>query len=337
MPKVGLLTGGGDSSAINAAIEAVTITLKQYGFEVIGFLNGWEGLVHNQAVHLQSQPLINIRQHPGTYLGTSRFNPIREKKIDQIKENLQAFAGLVVIGGDDTLSVAAELANYGLGVIGIPQTIDNDVWGTDGCLGFETAVERIVESVAELISTNVSHHKDMLVEVMGRDSGWLAVYSAVLAGAHEFLIPEEPVSLENLKTRILRVRAHNEPAMIIVAEGVNLPTRKIGEPVDSFGNQAFAGISFQLADQLEKSGLPRPRNVVLSYLQRGGKPAMDDEFLALRMGKKAAELIRQSQNGLMVALKQDQITTIPLSEVVGRRRRVPQEKIAFARSLLTRL
>lgn len=335
MPKVGLLTGGGDSSAINAAIEAVTITLEQYDYQVTGFQNGWDGLVHDQSLSLKSQALVNIRQVPGTYLGTSRFNPIREGKIQDILAHLSSFAGLVVIGGDDTLSVAAELARQGVNVVGIPQTIDNDVWGTDRCLGFETAVERIVESIAELVSTNVSHHKDMLVEVMGRDSGWLAVYSALLSGANEFLIPEEPVNLESLKTHMEEIRKQDEPAMIIVAEGVDLPGRELSAPVDSFGNQAFAGISFQLAEELEKEGLAKPRNVVLSYLQRGGKPSMGDELLALRMGRKAAQLIHQSQGGTMVALKQNQLTTVPLSEVVGKRQRVPQEEISFARSLLT--
>jgi 6-phosphofructokinase len=335
LPKVGLLTGGGDSSAINAAIEAVTITLEQSGYDVTGFQNGWDGLVHNHTLSLKSQALINIRQVPGTYLGTSRFNPVRKGKIQEILKHLSSFAGLVVIGGDDTLSVAAELANQGVNVVGLPQTIDNDVWGTDRCLGFETAVERIVESIAELVSTNISHHKDMLVEVMGRDSGWLAVYSAVLAGSHEFLIPEEPVDLKSLTERILQIRKHDEPAMIIVAEGVHLPGRQLSEPVDSFGNQAFAGVSFHLAEALEKEGLSKPRNVVLSYLQRGGKPSMGDELLALRMGKKAAQLIHQGQGGTMVALKQDKLVAIPLCEVVGKRRRVPKEEILFARSLLT--
>jgi 6-phosphofructokinase 1 len=334
LPKVGLLTGGGDSSAINAAIEAATIALEQYGFQVTGFKNGWDGLVHNQSIPLKSEEIANIRQLPGTYLGTSRFNPIRQGKIEEILNNLSDFAGLVVIGGDDTLSVAAELAKSGLPVVGIPQTIDNDVWGTERCLGFETAVTRIVEAIAELVSTNVSHQKDMLVEVMGRDSGWLAVYGAMLSGAHEFLIPEEPFSLENLKERIEQLRTKNQPAMIIVAEGVDLPNRKPAEIQDSFGNQAFAGVSFQLAEELAEAGLSKPRTVVLSYLQRGGKPAVSDELLALRMGRKAAELIHRSQGGVMVALKQNQLTSIPLADVIGRRQRVPQEIIDFARGLL---
>ena len=334
MPKVGLLTGGGDSSAINAAIEAATITLGQYGYEVVGFQNGWVGLVHNQSSSLNSQALVNIRQTPGTYLGTSRFNPLREDKIPEILEHLASYKGLVVIGGDDTLSVAAELAKRGVNVVGIPQTIDNDVWGTDRCLGFDTAVTRIVDSIAELVSTNISHHKDMLVEVMGRDSGWLAVHSAALAGAHEFLIPEETVDLPKLAERIRQIHRQGEPAMIIVAEGVDLPSRQESEPVDSFGNQAFAGISNFLAEELEAAGLPKPRNVVLSYLQRGGKPSMADELLALRMGKEAATLIHQSRGGTMVSLKDGQLQAIPLGEVVGKRQRVPQQEIDFARSLL---
>ena len=288
MPKVGLLTGGGDSSAINAAIEAATIALEQYGFQVTGFKNGWDGLVHNQSIPLKKR---GNSKYPTAARNLPRHLPLQSHppgKIEEILNNLSDFAGLVVIGGDDTLSVAAELAKSGLPVVGIPQTIDNDVWGTERCLGFETAVTRIVEAIAELVSTNVSHQKDMLVEVMGRDSGWLAVYGAMLSGAHEFLIPEEPFSLENLKERIEQLRTKNQPAMIIVAEGVDLPNRKPAEIQDSFGNRAFCRVSFQLAEELAEAGLSKPRTVVLSYLQRGGKPAVSDELLALRMGRKSS-------------------------------------------------
>lgn len=334
MPKVGLLTGGGDSSAINAALEAATKTCEQLGYEVIGFENGWEGLVENHSLLIKSHRIANVRQTAGTFLGTSRFNPLREDKIPQILTNLEDFQGLIAIGGDDTLSVAAKLAQEGVNVVGIPQTIDNDVWGTERCLGFETAVTQIVEAIGELVATNLSHNQNMLVEVMGRDSGWLAVYAAVLAGAHAFLIPEEDVDLDALIARISSINDAGKPAMVIVAEGVDLPGRQLDEPVDCFNNVAFAGASNELATALCQRGLAEPRTVILSYLQRVGTPSISDKLLALRMGKRAAELVHQSEGGVMVALRGSELVPVPLAEIIGKRQRISQEEIAFAKNLL---
>lgn len=321
--RIGVLTGGGDAPGLNAAIRAVTRKALAEGMEVLGFRNGWLGVLEKDFTPLDMHSVSGILYRGGTILGTSRTNPYsREGGPEEIHENLRDLEveALVPIGGEDTLGVARRLSQEGINLVGVPKTIDNDLYGTDYSIGFDTAVGVVMDSLDKLHPTAEAHHRVMLVEVMGRDAGWVATLGGLAGGADAVLVPEEPFSLEKLYAR-LRKR-HEELgklfSIVVVAEGAR--PRDGGQAVvggtqvDEFGHIRLGGIAHTLASQIEAATGYETRVVVLGYLQRGGTPSAFDRVLATRLGVAAVELIKAGQFGVMVGLRGNRILPISLEE-----------------------
>ncbi|MFC1931395.1 6-phosphofructokinase [Chloroflexota bacterium] len=315
--RIGLMTGGGDCPGLNAAIRAVTKTALQAGYEVIGFRDGWKGLIEDNKEILDSIKTSGIIDRGGTILHTSRFSPLRIENgtqiaLDRFKEF--GLTALVVLGGEGTLSVTGKLFRAGLPVVGIPKTIDNDIVGTDYSIGFQTAVQIATDALDRLRSTAESHHRAMLLEVMGRTAGWIATYSGLANGADAILIPEIPLTEEKMEELCQIVRGRNEMgkhfSIIVVAEGVKLNEKdKAGIPIRT------GELIGKIIEQ--KTGL-ETRFSSLDYIQRGGTPVAYDRNLALCLGVKAVELIQEGKYGEMAALKGNRITSTPLEQVVNK-------------------
>lgn len=318
--KIGILTAGGDCPGINAAIRGVGKTaILEYGMEVIGISSGFLGLINQEYATLDESQLSGILTLGGTILGTSRENPFKKgsafNAIDKpklIKKHYKEMGldALVCIGGNGTQRTAANLAEEGLNVIGIPKTIDNDVFGTDVTFGFDSALWIATEAIDRLHSTANSHKRIMVIEVMGHHAGWLALYSGMASGGDVILIPEMPFDV-NYVARYLKKRAINKKpySIVVVAEGIETPK----------GESAARYIGRNI---LELTGL-ETRETILGYIQRGGSPSPMDRVLATRYGAYAVELIAQKRFGEMVSLKGDTITSVPLNEVGGKLRLVP--------------
>ncbi len=317
--RIGILTGGGDCPGLNAAIRAVTQTAIQSGYEVTGFHDGWKGLIEKKSETLDSLQASGIIDRGGTILGTSRFSPLRIRNGPQAAlDEYQAMglSGLIVLGGNGTLSIAGKLYRGGLPVVGIPKTIDNDVAGTDYSIGFQTAVQIATDALDRLRSTADSHHRVMLLEVMGRNTGWIAVYSGMAAGADAILIPEIPFTREKLEELCQMVKGRNQRgkrfSIIVVAEGV--------KTVEIDGLSGWVGEI--LAKMIEeKTGL-ETRFSSLDYIQRGGTPVTYDRNLGTSLGIKAVELVKEGRFGEMAALRGNRITSCPLEKAVDREKPV---------------
>ncbi|TSA27314.1 MAG: 6-phosphofructokinase [Bacteroidetes bacterium] len=322
-PRIGILTAGGDCPGINAAIRGVGKTaILEHGMEVIGISSGFLGLINQEYTILEENQLSGILTVGGTILGTSRENPFKKShsmlSIDKpklIRKHYQELDldALVCIGGNGTMRTAAFLAEEGLNIIGIPKTIDNDVWGTDVTFGFDSALWIATESIDRLHSTANSHKRIMVIEVMGHHAGWLALFSGIAGGGDVILIPEVEFDIE-LVAKCLKKRAINKKpySIVVVAEGI--PTGKKDESAGLFIANAIKDLT----------GL-ETRETILGYVQRGGSPSPMDRVLATRFGAAAVELIAQNEYGLMVNLKGNQISSIPLSEVGGKLRLVPMD------------
>ena len=320
--KIGILTAGGDCPGINAAIRGVGKTaILEYGMEVIGISSGFLGLINQEYTKLEESQLSGILTLGGTILGTSRENPFKKgsafNAIDKpklIKKHYKELGldALVCIGGNGTQRTAANLAEEGLNVIGIPKTIDNDVYGTDVTFGFDSALWIATEAIDRLHSTANSHKRIMVIEVMGHHAGWLALYSGMASGGDVILIPEVKFDV-NYVARYLKKRAINKKpySIVVVAEGIEKPK----------GESAARYIGRNI---LELTGL-ETRETILGYIQRGGSPSPMDRVLATRYGAYAVELIAQKRFGEMVSLKGDTITSVPLAEVGGKLRLVPMD------------
>jgi 6-phosphofructokinase 1 len=312
--KIGILTAGGDCPGLNAAIRGVGKTaIVEYGMELIGFSSGYTGLIHKQFVELKEKDLSGILTLGGTILGTSREKPFKivteedNDKPSLIKNNYHELHldGLVCIGGNGTMKTAHLLSNIGLNVIGIPKTIDNDVWGTDVTFGFDSAVNIATEAVDRLHSTANSHGRVMIVEVMGHNAGWIALYAGMAGGGDIILIPEIDYSMDAVCKKIEDRYKQNKPySIIVVAEGIDHPK--------SLSAARFLSESIQAKVDVEA------RETVLGYTQRGGSPSPMDRILATRYGAYAAECIAKGNFGNMVAIRNNQLTTVPLEEVGGK-------------------
>lgn len=338
--RIGILTGGGDCPGLNAVIRAVVRKSLQNGFETLGILEGWRGLMEGKWEPLDLDKVGGILPRGGTILRTSRTNP--SKRPDGMKKVLENFekAGLhalVAVGGDDTMSVAVTLGETGKNIVGVPKTIDNDLSGTDQTFGFDTAVMTATEAIDKLHSTAEAHQRVMVVEVMGRDTGWIAVASGMAGGADVILIPEIPINLDDvadiLKRRQQRGR---EFSIAVVAEGCKLsehgekPHEVLqSQRLDEFGHVQLGGIGPALAKEIEKRTGFETRVVILGHIQRGGSPTAYDRILATRFGVAAADLIHRGDFGKMVALKGRDITAIPLKDALVTRK-VDQELYRIA-------
>lgn len=333
--RVGVLTGGGDSSGINAFIRALYLAVARDGGEVVGIQNGWAGLADLNTIPLSAKTVDSVTLQPGTMLGTSRTNIVKMGLIEQALENI-ARAGLthlVVLGGDDTLGVAGHLARVSnVPMIGVPQTIDNDIPGTDLTLGYATAVQRGVEAIAGIVPSNRAHGNPMLVEVMGRQAGWLSLQIALGTEADFVAIPEADWSIDEL---VHIHRSADRPILAVISEGVqneelNLEHTK----VDAFGNPALEGVVHQVADLFAKRAGKAPRVQVLGYIIRGGTPSVQDLNLAWSFANGVVAAMDQELTGQMVSWREGSIQYVPLEEIVGKRRTVPSELIADWRRLM---
>jgi ATP-dependent phosphofructokinase / diphosphate-dependent phosphofructokinase len=344
MRRVGILTGGGDCPGLNAVIRAVARRCFDRGYEVVGVADGWRGLVANDLTTLTSREVTGILPRGGTILGTTRTNPYKiEGGVDDVLRNF-AEAGLdalVAIGGEDTLGVAAKFfAEHDFPVVGVPKTIDNDLSATDYTFGFDTAVTIATEAIDRLHTTAESHNRVMVLEVMGRHTGWIAVMSGIAGGADVILIPEQPISVEAACAELEKRHGRGKDfSIVVVSEGYRLTfdsgeEREITQAaeLDQFGHVRLGGVGEQLAREIEERTGFETRVTVLGHVQRGGSPTARDRVLATRYGLKAADLVHEANFGRMAALHGDAIVDVSLAEATAELKTVPEEWYEVARA-----
>jgi 6-phosphofructokinase 1 len=337
--KVGVLTGGGDCPGLNAVIRAVARRSFTRGHEVVGVREGWRGLVDGLFEPLGGSEISGLLPRGGTILGTSRTNPYKlDGGVEAVLERFAAegFEALVAIGGEDTLGVAARLhAEHELPVVGVPKTIDNDLSGTDYTFGFDTAVYICTEAIDRLHTTAESHNRVMVLEVMGRHTGWIAVVSGIAGGADVILIPEHPVSIEDTCKEIQsRHDRGKDFSIVVVSEGYELEGAEDAGDVDQFGHVRLSerGVGARVAHEIEQRTGFETRVTVLGHVQRGGSPTPRDRVLATRYGLKAADLVHERRFGRMAALQGDSIVDVSLEEATAELKTVPEDWYEVARA-----
>src|SRR5438270_897579 len=336
--RVGLLTGGGDCPGLNAVLRAVARRSFSRGHEVVGVLEGWRGLVEGLFTPLGPREVSGLLPRGGTILGTTRTNPYKiDGGVEKVLEHFRAFGldALVAIGGEDTLGVATRLhAEHDFPVVGVPKTIDNDLSATDYTFGFDTAVWIATEAIDRLHTTAESHNRVMVVEVMGRNTGWIAVMSGIAGGADVILIPEQPITVEDACSELAkRHDGGKDFSIVVVSEGYELTYASgahrlvAGEAraTDQFGHAALGGVGDALAREIEERTGFETRVTVLGHIQRGGTPTPRDRVLATRFGLKAADLALAGEFGQMAALQGDEIIAVPLAEATAELKLVPRE------------
>jgi len=323
--RVGVLTGGGDCPGLNAVIRAVVRKGEtRFGDELVGFADGWRGVVEDRVVPLDVERCRGILPRGGTILGTSRTNPYKiDGGTDAARATLvrREIDALVAIGGEDTLGVANRLGGEGVNVVGVPKTIDNDLSATEVTFGFHTAVQIATDAIDRLHTTAESHDRVIVCEVMGRHAGWIAAYAGIAGGAAEIIIPEEPFDIEAICRKLqLRHSKGRYASIVVVAEGAQPREGTMsvtsGE-VDQFGHQRLGGIGNQLADEIERRTGFESRVTTLGHVQRGGTPTAFDRVLATRFGIAAIDAVHDGAFGQMVALRAGEIVRVPLSEAVA--------------------
>jgi phosphofructokinase-like protein len=325
--RIGILTGGGDCPGLNAVIRAVTRKGIQEGDNILGILHGWKGMITGQHEELTLRAVSGLIHRGGTILHTSRTNPFKEEKGGEKVVgtfNRLGLDALVAIGGEDTLGVAYRLfSEYKLPVVGVPKTIDNDLSGTDVTFGFDTAVSIATEAIDRLHTTAESHDRVMVLEVMGRHAGWIAVHSGMAGGADVILIPEKPFDLDEVAESISARHARGKSfSIVVVAEGARLDTKtdeglvKQTEALDEFGHVRLGGIGHFLAKEIEERTGFETRVTVLGHVQRGGSPTAHDRVLATLFGVRAHDLVRVGRFGMMAAMVKGRIGEVPLEEAV---------------------
>jgi len=332
--RIGIMTGGGDCPGLNAAIRAIARRAAADSVDVLGIRNGWLGLVENDCIELTRSEVAGILPRGGTILGTSRFNPLKdEQSVVRLKENwkMHKLSGLAVVGGEGTLSAARDLwRDHQLQVVGIPKTIDNDICGTDFTFGFDTAVSIVTDAVDRLHSTAESHHRVMVVEVMGRHTGWIAAYGGIAGGADVILVPEHPFRISRVCDLLdARRKAGRAFSIVVVAEDAHPHGDEDfltgGQSNAIYQHGRLGGIGEALAAEIEKCTGIQTRVTKLGYVQRGGSPTPFDRILATRFGIKAYEMIREGRWGHMAALRGTKIITVPLDDAVHDLKRLDEE------------
>ena len=336
--RVGVLTGGGDCPGLNAVIRAVVRKgVKDHAFEFVGYRDGWRGPLEGTTMELGIEQCRGILPRGGTILGSSRTNPFAiDGGVERIKENLEAdgIDALIAIGGEDTLGVATKLAELDVNVVGVPKTIDNDLSGTDFTFGFDTAVNIATEAIDRLHTTAESHHRVLVVEVMGRHAGWIALHAGIAGGANIVLIPEQPFDIVEV-CELVQSRFESRFAPILVVSEGAVPreggemTLQTGEK-DQFGHVRLGGIGDRLAGEIEARTGMEARAVVLGHIQRGGTPTAFDRWLATRLGLQAADAVAEGDFGTMMALHGTRIERVRLAEGTGELKLVSPEEYAEA-------
>ncbi|MEU1673358.1 6-phosphofructokinase [Streptomyces roseifaciens] len=332
--RIGVLTSGGDCPGLNAVIRSVVHrAVVDHGDEVIGFHDGWKGLLEGDHRRLDLDAVAGILATGGTILGSSRVQPAQLRGGVERAKGHVADLGLdavIPIGGEGTLKAARLLSDAGLPIVGVPKTIDNDIASTDVTFGFDTAVGVATEALDRLKTTAESHQRVLIVEVMGRHTGWIALHSGMAAGAHAIVVPERPFDIDEL-TEVVgrRFEAGKRFAIVVVAEGAKPCQGSMAfetGATDVYGHERFAGVARQLSDELERRLGKEARPVILGHVQRGGTPTAYDRVLATRFGWHAVEAVHHGAFGMMTALRGTDITLVPLAEAVERLKTVPQER-----------
>ena len=342
--RIGVLTGGGDCPGLNATIRAIVRkSVDGFGHEVFGIRDGWKGLVDGDLFQLTQLDVGGIIRKGGTILGTSRTNPYNDKgALASVKSNIEKFKldAIAAIGGDDTLGVATKLTEEGIPCVGVPKTIDNDLSATDSTFGFDTAVSIAVDAIDRLTTTAESHHRTMVVEVMGRHAGWIALHSGIAGGADCIMLPEFEMSIQEVVDIINKRKiAGKEFHIIVVSEGALISggddalTRD--DSLDEFGNVRLGGVGEYVGREVGKQTGDEIRTVVLGHTQRGGPPTAYDRMLATRFGIAAAEYLNDGKFGVMAALRGNDIVPVPLSEATSKLKLVPPELYELAKTFFS--
>ena len=329
--KVGILTGGGDAPGINAVLRAIVRkAIQDYAYETVGIKDGWLGLIQGEFIPLEIKTLVGMLPKGGSILGTSRTNPFKSGDgancvLKNVSEH--GIGAVIAIGGDDTLGVASKLYEMGLPVVGVPKTIDNDIVGTDYTFGYQTAVAIACEALDRLHTTAESHHRVIILEVMGRHAGWIALEAGIAGGADAILIPEKPFDIEDVCECIRkRQKRGRNFSLVVAAEGAKPKGHEeivYSSGVDEFGHARFGGVGYYIGREIEKRFQNmEARAVVLGHLQRGGSPNAFDRVLATRFGIAAIENVHEGRFGQMVALQGNNIVSVPLKDIVGKRKTV---------------
>jgi len=335
--KIGILNGGGDCAGLNAVTRSVVRKSEQLGYEVIGIRHGWAGLLDVSTKPLRWSDVSEIIKVGGTILHTTRTNPFSRKEgAEKVLANAKMIGldAVIAVGGEDTLSVGAKLAQMGLKIVAVPKTIDNDIVSTDVTFGFDTAVNVTVDAIDRIQTTGESHDRIMVVEVMGRHAGWIAAYAGVASGANLILIPEVPFDLQEVSD-FLRKRHESgaTASVVVVGEGCSLKGSLPGDStkVDEFGHARLGGIGELLAKEIEKRTGIETRAVVLGHIVRGGAPFAYDRILATRLGVAAVEAVKDGEFGVMVCLRDNALVRVPLSEILGKMKEVNKETITLVK------
>ena len=341
--RVGVLTGGGDCPGLNAVIRAIVRTgAAEYGYDFTGFRDGWRGPLEGDTMPLDVQAVRGILPRGGTILGSSRTNPLGESAaaggrsgLDRVKGNLATLGvdALVAIGGEDTLGVAGRLCEAGVNVVGVPKTIDNDLSATDYTFGFDTAVNIAMEAIDRLHTTAESHHRALIVEVMGRSAGWIALHAGMAGGANVILIPEQPFDIEQVCGWVQHRFQTQYAPIVVVAEGAHPKDGTdtlVAQERDAFGHVRYGGVGQMLASEIESRTGKEARATVLGHVQRGGTPTAFDRVLATRFGAHAIRAVADGAYGSMVALRGTDIVRVPIADATSELKLVPPERYAEA-------
>jgi ATP-dependent phosphofructokinase / diphosphate-dependent phosphofructokinase len=341
--RVGVLTGGGDCPGLNAVIRAIVRTgVAEYGYDFTGFRDGWRGPLEGDTMTLDVPAVRSILPRGGTILGSSRTNPLADRAsaggrsgLERIRDNLASLRvdALVAIGGEDTLGVAARLHEHGVNVVGVPKTIDNDLGATDYTFGFDTAVNIAMEAIDRLHTTAESHHRALIVEVMGRSAGWIALHSGMAGGANVILIPEQPFDIDQVCAWVEHRFQTRYAPIVVVAEGAHPKEGSealLNEELDAFGHVRYGGVGPMLASEIERRTGKEARATVLGHVQRGGTPTAFDRVLATRFGTHAIRAVADGAFGAMVALRGTEIVQVPIAAAVRELKLVPPERYAEA-------
>ena len=332
MPRFGILTSGGDCPGLNAVIRSAYIRVtREYGGSLVGFRNGWRGVLDDDTIDVTEEMTRGIAGQGGTILGTSRTNPTQgDDALPRVRRALEANSldGLIAIGGEGSLSAAHALSRAGINVVGVPKTIDNDLNGTDYSFGFDTAVQIATDAMDRLLTTGASHGRCMIAEVMGRNSGWIALHAGIATGAHAVLIPEHPASLDQIVRWVEAARHRGQPPLIVVAEGFPLEDGDVYSPrgAEASGRPRLGGIGERLAPLIEERTGIETRATTLGHIQRGGTPTSYDRVLAARFGAAAVDAAASAEWGQMVALAGEHIVRADLAEAIGSVKRISAER-----------